>query len=511
MPWAKGHESCICCGTTERPHMARGLCNRCYQRQWARRRPRMPKAVRPPPINSDELRRLYVDERLSSRIIAARVGVSKPTILRLLRKFEIPVQKASVPTWTTRKRIADANRLPTADFIKRCQERWGNKYDYSKTIYTAAKEDVIVTCPEHGDFPVLADTHARGKSECPDCRPRHKLRLARFLRIANEIHQGKYEYITVSDPIRHVDMIDITCPRHGLFPQQVGSHLNGCGCPTCANELKAERNRAQWISQAEIIKRFRQLHGDTYTYDRVYYQGLQIPILIGCRGHGHFPQTPGNHLAGKGCRKCGRAQGAKKHSKDTDWFVQEARKLFGDIYDYSQCVYTRKKDPVVIICDRHGPFKKTPDHHLRGQGCTTCSDETAGIRINWSILERNPYLGERRTTLYLARFTSAITSEDFLKIGYFSGKKPEHRFSGRGTRALYSVIIVASGTATLYEVFTLEQQILEERKNDEQHVPEERFHGYTECLTHDGWNRIRGIRHIKTQLEDIEFSAITRN
>jgi hypothetical protein len=30
--WATEHERCVICGTTERPHMARGHCTRCYQR-----------------------------------------------------------------------------------------------------------------------------------------------------------------------------------------------------------------------------------------------------------------------------------------------------------------------------------------------------------------------------------------------------------------------------------------------------------------------------------------------
>lgn len=32
--WSKTHDCCIECGTTEREHRARGLCERCYFRQW---------------------------------------------------------------------------------------------------------------------------------------------------------------------------------------------------------------------------------------------------------------------------------------------------------------------------------------------------------------------------------------------------------------------------------------------------------------------------------------------
>ena len=30
--WSSSVNSCLDCGTTERPHLAKGLCSRCYQR-----------------------------------------------------------------------------------------------------------------------------------------------------------------------------------------------------------------------------------------------------------------------------------------------------------------------------------------------------------------------------------------------------------------------------------------------------------------------------------------------
>jgi uncharacterized paraquat-inducible protein A len=35
--WARKHERCQECGTTERAHYARGLCGRCYMRLYKRR------------------------------------------------------------------------------------------------------------------------------------------------------------------------------------------------------------------------------------------------------------------------------------------------------------------------------------------------------------------------------------------------------------------------------------------------------------------------------------------
>lgn len=36
--WSPNHRACLSCGTTARPHGARGLCERCYSREWAKER-----------------------------------------------------------------------------------------------------------------------------------------------------------------------------------------------------------------------------------------------------------------------------------------------------------------------------------------------------------------------------------------------------------------------------------------------------------------------------------------
>ena len=35
--WSRAYAACVGCGTTERPHMARGRCNPCYMRWWTQR------------------------------------------------------------------------------------------------------------------------------------------------------------------------------------------------------------------------------------------------------------------------------------------------------------------------------------------------------------------------------------------------------------------------------------------------------------------------------------------
>lgn len=55
-------------------------------------------------------------------------------------------------------------------------------------------------------------------------------------------------------------------------------------------------------------------------------------------------------------------------------FIEEAKKVHGDKYDYSTVDYVNNKTKVQIICNKCGNmFKQTPKNHLRGQGCPKCS------------------------------------------------------------------------------------------------------------------------------------------
>ena len=54
-------------------------------------------------------------------------------------------------------------------------------------------------------------------------------------------------------------------------------------------------------------------------------------------------------------------------------FIEKAKKVHGDKYDYLKVEYKNNRTKVCIICPEHGEFWQTPDKHLRGQGCPFCS------------------------------------------------------------------------------------------------------------------------------------------
>jgi len=59
----------------------------------------------------------------------------------------------------------------------------------------------------------------------------------------------------------------------------------------------------------------------------------------------------------------------------TDKFIEKARNIHGDKYDYSKVKYINNRTKVCIICPEHGEFWQTPSSHIslkRHRGCPKC-------------------------------------------------------------------------------------------------------------------------------------------
>ena len=182
-------------------------------------------------------------------------------------------------------------------------------YDYSKVEFTKMHNKVCIICHkkdkdgnEHGEFWQTPAKHIVGRG-CPKCGNENKnkdrkITLEKFIERADKKHNGKYDYSQVKYKTLY-DTVDIICPKHGLYKQVARYHLNGYGCTQCAideSKLKLE----------EFIKKAKSIHGDKYDYSKVKYENSYTDVKITCPVHGEFLQTPGTHLKGCGCPKCGK-------------------------------------------------------------------------------------------------------------------------------------------------------------------------------------------------------------
>ena len=125
-----------------------------------------------------------------------------------------------------------------------------------------------------------------------------------------------------------------------------------------------------------FIKRAKEIHGERYDYSLVNYINAKTRIEIICPVHGKFTQIPYNHLSGKGCKECGFIENGRNRSITLEKFLEKARNVHGDKYDYSKSKVENYKTKIEIICKIHGSFFQTPNNHLRGKGCKECGMES---------------------------------------------------------------------------------------------------------------------------------------
>ena len=125
----------------------------------------------------------------------------------------------------------------------------------------------------------------------------------------------------------------------------------------------------------DFITKAQKVHNTRYDYSKVQYEKSTLKVIITCLTHGDFYQTQNNHLNTKGCSKCGYIETMKKLSLTKEQFIEKARQVHGNTYNYHRVVYVNSHTKVIITCLIHGDFEQTPASHCNlGNGCARCGD-----------------------------------------------------------------------------------------------------------------------------------------
>ena len=257
------------------------------------------------------------------------------------------------------------------NFIEKAKKMHGEYYNYSKVIYVNNTTKVCIICPIHGEFWQTPKNHLKGCG-CKLCginTVKNKKLLTKdiFIEKAKEVHGNKYDYSKV-EYTNSKSKVCIICPIHGEFYITPNNHLNGYGCSLCKKQNK--NNEKNTII---FIKRAKKVHGDKYNYSKVEYINSSTKVCIICPIHGEFWQTPTNHLQNHGCNKCAIEYRSEITKLSTEQFIEKARKVHDDKYDYSKTEYIDSDTKVCIICPIHGEFWQMPHSHLNKCGCPICN------------------------------------------------------------------------------------------------------------------------------------------
>ncbi len=261
-------------------------------------------------------------------------------------------------------------------FLKRAQEIHGDKFDYSavrEEDIKGASSTISITCNQCGyHWSPSITCHINSKSGCLDCAGKLRWTLERFIQRSRKVHGDKFDYskINEEDIKGHKSKITIVCNScHYEWSQLVDGHVQGRGCPNCANQ-------ARWTLE-KFLKRAGEIHNELYDYSKVtedHIKNARSKIPITCNQCGyHWSPEITSHINCK--NKCPSCTGKVKWTLER--FFAKANEIHKGCYDYS---YVTEKhingidSKIPIICKSCG-YQWSPSihNHIYGYGCPDCS------------------------------------------------------------------------------------------------------------------------------------------
>lgn len=274
-------------------------------------------------------------------------------------------------------------------------------------------------------------------------------RLNDFKVKAAAIHNNFYNY-SCCVYVNATTCVDIICPLHGHFMQLPRKHVSGQKCPVCSRE---NANNYRILTHKQFICRAHKIHDHKYLYKDLHYKNGHDKITITCPIHGDFKQSIHSHLRGHGCTACNKKKTAtiKTIGYDTKWFIDKAKAVHGDKYEYSAALYTKSDSKITIVCPIHGAFEQTAREHLRGYGCklcglrslNECNAKTADEFIKQSIAVHS--------NRYCYDFVNYVNQDEKITIlckkhGKFL-QSPKHHLRGQGCQ----ICNISSGHLSINE------------------------------------------------------------
>ena len=249
--------------------------------------------------------------------------------------------------------------------INTLNELFGDKYDYSKTVWKNAKTTFILTCPKHGDFLLRKDSIHKG---CSKCKSESTFTKELFIEKAVNRHGNKYDYTEVEYQGSEVKA-KIWCNTHKeFFWQTPKKHVNGRGCPKCkVDSIKSKQRH----SLSDYLPQLEEMYVGVLDFTKSKYINWKTKIeVLDLKYNDTFETTIDSLLKGT----------YTPMVNTLNRFLQEVslRAIAG--YDYSNINWESSIRKVDIKCNKCGSiFLQTPTKHLQGRGCPYC--KTSGFQV----------------------------------------------------------------------------------------------------------------------------------
>ena len=293
-------------------------------------------------------------------------------------------------------------------FVTQARIIWGDRYDYTDSVYTNNKEPITIYCPKHDFYfrVAMAQNHILKPRKgfkptgCPICSYEEQYGQyygtdwQKYLKLSAK--QNRVSKISCYQKLSDEEKAQRKAERKRIREEEKAQrrqayqvHLQKQKEETKRrHELqRAERKRQNEQREqqriADLQARFRteapKAQGEGYIYkgiENIVNRNSRVMVHCPNPDHDWHPMRVDLILQGCKCRECaGRHQPVEQRCAT---FIAKSQKKYGtSLFDYSRVPsqYVNNDTPVEIRCLQHNYwFPVTPDTHLRKYGgCPICN------------------------------------------------------------------------------------------------------------------------------------------
>lgn len=257
-------------------------------------------------------------------------------------------------------------------FLSSSKKRFGEKYSFPNIDkeYVNSHSKVTIICNDCGNtFKKTAADHITSvNGGCRFCAKKERKQYFTYEELQKLTKQNVKSF---NGEVDKNDLVICICQNHGEYKVKVDKLVKGAGFCKCCNNKDNEEDKKRKLEYAK--QKLFEIYGDKFTIDFTNFKNLTSKIKFICNDCGYeFYRmvSPAINRRIKGCQKCHNKKHSLNMMKSTDEYVNEAKELYGDKYDYSKVVYTGSANKILVKCNECGnEFEIEANSHLQGHGC----------------------------------------------------------------------------------------------------------------------------------------------
>jgi Zn finger protein HypA/HybF involved in hydrogenase expression len=245
------------------------------------------------------------------------------------------------------------------------------------------------------------------------------------------------------------------------------------------------------LTTEEFIEKAIKVHGDRYDYSSTNYCRNRLKVMIICKKHGSFQQTPSSHLLGSCCPKC---QGKSRLTNDE--FIKKAKKIHNNRYNYSIVNYVNNHTKVKIICLKHGEFEQIPTSHLQNKGCPKCANKNVTTD---EFIEKCKIIHKNKYDYSLVNYITSTSKIDIIckKHGSFQ-QIPNSHLNGQGCPICKSSKgeLLIKEYLDKHKIPYIKEKMFDDCKGEKRKLPFDYYLPQENILIeYDGIQHLKSIKH----------------